>query len=333
MIGKMRKIVAVVLMLIQTIVFTLNVSANVNDSKYLLTDAYLLFETWQGSGNSSVCIEDVYIDENFGEFEQVQHIGKEFSTDNYTVTDIDSITTITLKEEFLKTLKDGTYSFDAIFSKVIIPLKLHVVTRKIVMVDAYFTLELREDGAAEANMDSITFSRSFYPELFNGLEYKGDTVDRSNYYISSFTNTTKIILKKDYVKRLPDGEHYFTADFLDVSIGLKLKKGIKKHKVNTQKPICVKKPLKVKRVKAIAKRKKLTIRWKKQKNVTGYIVKIGTNKKITKNKKIVITNKNKNKVHIKGIKSKKKYYIRVRAYKVVKGGKKLGVWSKRLVKK
>lgn len=92
------------------------------------------------------------------------------------------------------------------------------------------------------------------------------------------------------------------------------------------KKITVKKPAKVKKVKLIAKKKKLNVSWKKVNGAVGYQVKAATNKKFTKNKKI--SNVNKNKVNLKNLKPNKWYYVKVRAYKTLNGKKYYGNWSK-----
>lgn len=288
---------------------------------------------WQGDGNTSISIGDDFLTKDrdivkFEEFKEVQFKGEVFENSNYEVTEVDNNTIITLKEGYLKTLKDGTYMFDAVFSRAIIPMKLHVVTHKISLADAYFAFETwTGDGSTQVKLNPTTFSIDFYPELFVELLYKGVKVDSSNYSISKFGDVTNIILEEEYVKTLSEGEHYFTADFMNVNIKLKLK-------IETlKKAVQVKNPKQVKNVKVISKKKKLTIKWKKQKNITGYRVKVGTNKKITKNKKVITIKKNKNKIVIKELKANKKYFVRVRAYKVVNGKKYWGVWSKIVSKK
>lgn len=77
-------------------------------------------------------------------------------------------------------------------------------------------------------------------------------------------------------------------------------------------------PKKVKKVKVTAGKKKITVKWKKISAVNGYQIRMGTNKKITKNIKTYKINTNK-KV-IKKLKSNKKYYVKVRAYKTYKNG-------------
>ena len=146
-------------------------------------------------------------------------------------------------------------------------MKLHVVTHKISLTDAYFAFETwNGDGSAQVKLNPTTFSIEFYPELFVELLYKGVKVDSSNYSISKFGNVTNIILKEEYVKTLPEGEHYFTADFMNVNVKLKLRIEILKTTVP------IKKPKQVKNVKVISNKKKIIIKWKKQKYITGVYV-------------------------------------------------------------
>ena len=91
------------------------------------------------------------------------------------------------------------------------------------------------------------------------------------------------------------------------------------------------KPAKVKAVKLKAKKKKLNVSWKKVSGATGYEVMSATNNKFTKNKKTVTVKKNK--VTIKKLKPKKKYFVKVRAYKLASGRKYFGKWSKVVKKK
>ncbi len=265
--------------------FTLNVKADAIPSKVTFVDSYLTFEVWQGQGSSSVSIGDDYLTKNldivkFDEFEELQYEGKMVEKSHFTVTKSGLNTIITLKEDYLKTLKDGDYSFEAVFTKAIIPLKLHIVTHKVNLTDAYFTFGAwAGSGTAIVNLTEGMFSYEYYPELFEGLWYKGEKLNNSCYIIRKFQNVTTIILKEEYLMTLSNGEHYFTAEFMNVRVKLKLK-------INKSIKVKVKKPVKVKKVKKIIKKKKIKVTWKKQKNVTGYEIKLGTNKKLTKNIKI-----------------------------------------------
>ena len=102
-------------------------------------------------------------------------------------------------------------------------------------------------------------------------------------------------------------------------------------KVTTPVVTTVAKPAKVKAVKLTAKKKKLNVSWKKVSGVTGYEVQYATNNKFTKGKKTVTVKKNK--VTLKKLKPKKKYFVKVRAYKLTSGRKYFGKWSKVVKKK
>ena len=82
-------------------------------------------------------------------------------------------------------------------------------------------------------------------------------------------------------------------------------------------------------------KKSVSIRWKKQSGkmsksrITGYQIQLARDKKFTKNKKTIQV-KGYKKVSVKAtkLKAKKKYYVRVRTYKTVKGVKYYSPWSK-----
>ena len=93
----------------------------------------------------------------------------------------------------------------------------------------------------------------------------------------------------------------------------------------------IKKPERVKNIKAQStKKKQLKVTWKKIKGV-----KYQVQYSLKKNMKNVRIKKNikKNSVTIKKLKSNKKYYVRVRAYKEINGKKYLGKWSRIVSKK
>ena len=87
----------------------------------------------------------------------------------------------------------------------------------------------------------------------------------------------------------------------------------------------VTKPAKVKSVNLKAKKKKLNVKWKKVSGATGYEVMYAKNNKF-KGKKTVTVKKNK--VTLKKLKPKKKYFVKVRAYKTINGNTYYGKWSK-----
>ena len=78
-----------------------------------------------------------------------------------------------------------------------------------------------------------------------------------------------------------------------------------------------------------AQKKGVVVAWDAAKNVTGYQLQLATDKKFKKNKKtITVTNKKVTKKTVKKLKSKKKYYVRVRAYKTQNGKRTYSKWSK-----
>lgn len=92
----------------------------------------------------------------------------------------------------------------------------------------------------------------------------------------------------------------------------------------------VTKPGKVKKVTTkVNKKKSVIIKWRKQKAVTGYQIRYSVNKKMKKAKIKTIT-KNNAKAVLKKLKPGK-YFVQIRAYKVVNGKKVAGKWSSKKV--
>lgn len=76
-----------------------------------------------------------------------------------------------------------------------------------------------------------------------------------------------------------------------------------------------------------AGKKKLTVTWKKDKNVSGYQIKIATKKNFKGAKTYTVKSYKTYKKVIKKLKAKKKYFVKVRAYKTVGKSKVYGVYS------
>ena len=84
-------------------------------------------------------------------------------------------------------------------------------------------------------------------------------------------------------------------------------------------------------LKKVSSLKKATVKitWKKLSGVSGYEVKLGTNKKLTKAvKKVTVKKSGAAKVTVKKLKRKKTYYVKVRAYVINDSEKVYGAWSK-----
>ena len=76
-----------------------------------------------------------------------------------------------------------------------------------------------------------------------------------------------------------------------------------------------------------SKSKQLTVKWKKL-NCTGYQIQYSTSSKFTNSKTLTITKNSTTSKTVSKLKGKKKYYVRVRAYKTVNGTRYYGSWSK-----
>ncbi len=75
------------------------------------------------------------------------------------------------------------------------------------------------------------------------------------------------------------------------------------------------------------KKKRATIKWKKISDVSGYQIQYAKSKKFKGKKTLTVGGSIINKT-INKLSSKKKYYVRIRAYKIVAGKNKYGSWSK-----
>ena len=83
------------------------------------------------------------------------------------------------------------------------------------------------------------------------------------------------------------------------------------------------------KLKVSAKSKSLKLSWKKASGASGYTIQVATDKNFKKGLKTVTISKGKTtSTTVKQLKSGKKYYVRIRAYKKVSGGKAISSWVK-----
>ncbi len=100
-------------------------------------------------------------------------------------------------------------------------------------------------------------------------------------------------------------------------------------KVTVTKKAATAKPKKVTGVKVKGKKKAIAVSWKKVSNANGYQILCAKDAKFKKGKKTVtVKTKKTTKKTVKKLKSGKKYYVKVRAYKKVSGDKVYGAYSK-----
>ena len=76
-----------------------------------------------------------------------------------------------------------------------------------------------------------------------------------------------------------------------------------------------------------AGKKAFTASWKKAPTVDGYQIQYATNAKFSKAKTVTVKTDSTTKKTVKKLKAKKKYYVRVRAYKTINGKKQYSPWS------
>lgn len=96
----------------------------------------------------------------------------------------------------------------------------------------------------------------------------------------------------------------------------------------TTKAAAVKKPNAPKSLTLKKGKKQFKVSWKKVSGVTGYQIQYSTDKKFKKgNKTITVKGAKKTSTTIKKLKSKKTYYVRIRAYKTSKGNKVYSSWT------
>lgn len=155
------------------------------------------------------------------------------------------------------------------------------------------------------------------PKISN-QRYTGRTISPS----IRVTYAGKVLVKnKDYILRYSNNVNPGKASGQIVGIGNYT--GVKNFTFKI-----VPKKATVKKVKS-KKKKNLTVYWKRDSKATGYQVVIAQNKKFKKGKKTATIRKNKTTSKtFKRLKSKKKYYAKVRSYKVIDGKKYYGAYSK-----
>lgn len=109
---------------------------------------------------------------------------------------------------------------------------------------------------------------------------------------------------------------YHKAAFEGKGVVLEYKAGIKEAKTK----------IAILRVNNKGKTKKVTVRWMKVKDISGYVVTVASDKKFRKNVKKGTYNSSKTSAVIQMKKSKKKVYAKIRPYKIVNGKKVYGKW-------
>lgn len=199
-----------------------------------------------------------------------------------------------------------------------------------------------DNGTSSGNSDNADTSAN--DNINNNNQKPGTSSDTesSTQQITGVKDSyTKICGSKSFILKAkgPSAVTYTSSDRKVVTVektgGKVTIKGIGKAEIIIKSGKLTKKvsitvnPKKLSSVKASASGKKaIKVSWKRDKMATGYQVQYASNSKFTKGKKTESIKKNKTTCYtIRKLKSKKKYYVRVRAYKVVKGKKYYSSWS------
>ena len=134
------------------------------------------------------------------------------------------------------------------------------------------------------------------------VKYNGKTLKNGTDYTFSYSNNKKV--GKATVKITGKGKYCGVIT--------------KTFKIN---------PAKQEIQKLTAKSKAFFVDWAQKGSATGYEIQYATNSKLTRAKKVTITNNKTDKTTVSKLSGKKKYYVRVRSYTTVNGTKYYGAWS------
>ena len=230
----------------------------------------------------------------------------------FTYNGKDQAPTVIVKDTEEKTLQYGTdYTVQYPTNRK----DVGEYTAKVVFIDRYETMPSKElkykINKANFDMSSVKFEDKKL--TYNGKKQKIKVTGLPAGVTVSYTNNKK----KDV------GEYEVIAKF-----ALADTKNYNSIPNKTAKMTITPKGTSISKLKTGKKQFKAT--WKKQKTqTTGYEVQYSTNKKFKSgNKKVTIKKNKTTSSTVKKLKAKKKYYVRIRTYKTVKGKKIYSDWSK-----
>jgi len=163
------------------------------------------------------------------------------------------------------------------------------------------------------------------------LEWKDQVKGQKyNVYLDGQKIASSLSGKSYIINNVPYGLHKVSVS--TVSNGKESSRTTIIVKVNGKGKIINTKTIKLKKLKA--KKRALVIKWKRRKDVTGYQIQYSLKKNFKKKaKKIKIVKATTSKKTIKGLKSKKKYYVRIRSFINSYGKSYYSKWSKKKAKK
>ena len=189
--------------------------------------------------------------------------------------------------------------------------------------------DLQDEVASQNHIFVYTFASPFY-----------ETHGRN---VSSYTNIHNLVNTEDYVPNFPLGGKRYGVDHTFKGDG---KDALDQHMLTTymralmpknngassiirssssQTPVIKVPSTKIAKVKR--GKNSIIVKWKKKSGVTGYQIQYGRKSNFKGAKKVTVKKRSVTSKKIKKLKSKKKYYVRVRSYTVVHGKRYYSKWS------
>lgn len=181
-----------------------------------------------------------------------------------------------------------------------------------------------EAGTEKNENNAYTLLEEYYNSLINSGKYNEEgKANLTAYYEFARSELDEAETEAQRSAIVEEAK----ADFAKVSTIAQLEAEQKAKKKATETKVTPAKTSIAGKPKAL--KKGFTVKWRRQKkNVDGYEVCYSTDRKFRKNTVTKRIKKNKTtKLTVKKLKAKKKYYVKVRTYKVVKGEKLVSAWS------
>lgn len=175
-------------------------------------------------------------------------------------------------------------------------------------------------NSAYASTNNTLENQSF---IYDGQEHQWKDLHYENFYV--YENGTSLCIKAFLNEQISNGGGVDNGNYSNSDVG---NDAIDENDESVDEEKTINPP--VTNIHSIkAKRKSFVVKWtKKNTNVTGYIIQYSTSKKFNRgNKTVTIKSKSITSKTIKGLKAKKKYYVRICTY-INDNGKKIpSNWS------
>lgn len=154
-----------------------------------------MYEFTKYTGNETVSVD---LQGDYTKFARLEDKNGEIDSKNYTVSGDENKTTVTLKEDYLKGLENGEYTFNGYFENV---------------------LHTYEFNAVKDTGISIPASEN---SLFVNLTAGDTEVDNANYDIEKTSDGFVITVKNEYLQTLPENTNFYAHYYDDSMCYIKL---------------------------------------------------------------------------------------------------------------